>query len=146
MRYDPGHDLATRYPHYTVQRGAIAPALAATVPERCLIVIEESLDRAEWDGCLAHEIVHLDDDDRCIAGATWLDQKRERAVDLKAARRLISLDALAGALLWAREPSEIAAELGVDTYSVWVRLNRLTDGEREFVQRVQDRRDWTDAP
>jgi hypothetical protein len=114
-RYDAGRDLAERYPHVQVERVPLDGALAATIPGRCLILIDVGLDRAGWDSCLAHEIVHLDRDDRCSAGESWFDDKRERAVDLEAARRLITIPALAGALLWDRHPDELAAELGVDT-------------------------------
>lgn len=55
---------------------------------------------------------------------------------LIAARRLITLEQLARALAWTRDPRVLADELWVDDITLEVRLDALTLEEREWVERV----------
>lgn len=137
--YDAGRELARRYPHVTVRRVRLDGALAATLPHRQLILIADHLSQDERHACLTHELVHLDRGDQCTAGGGLLELKREHAVEREAARRLIPLERLAAALLWGRDEHELAQELGVDVHTFRVRMDHLTDAEREHLgEREQD--------
>lgn len=142
QQYDAGRDLADRYPHYTLERCPLDGALAAVLPDRRLILVADHLDQAGHDCSLAHEIVHLDDGDRCTASSAVLDVKRERAVDGEAARRLIPLERLAAALLWGRDEHELAQELDVDVATFRVRMLGLTEAEQHHIDDRADAQDW----
>ncbi len=59
----------------------------------------------------------------------------ERQVQLETARRLISLDSLADALVWTQDEWEVAEELWVDVETARVRIDKLTDTEKDYIER-----------
>lgn len=77
----------------------------------------------------AHELVHVERGDvgHCTPGL-------ERRIEQEAARRLIPLPALADALLWCVDESELAEDLWVDEATVRARLDSLTTAEQEYVE------------
>lgn len=82
-----------------------------------------TLTQAERRCTLTHELVHRErgsvPEDPVAAAA------EERAVDAIAARRLITLSALADALRWSRHPREVADELWVDEPTLQTRMSTL---------------------
>ncbi len=74
---------------------------------------------------LTHEIIHAE---RGPAPG-WARAREERAVDAEAARRLISLDALADALVWTPHLGEAAELLDVVTHALRARLDGLSAQE-----------------
>jgi hypothetical protein len=77
----------------------------------------------------AHEVVHVERGDvgHCTPGL-------ERRVEEEAARRLVSLAALADALLWCVDEWELAEDLWVDQATVRARLDSLTAWEQAYVE------------
>lgn len=97
-----------------------------------VILIDRRLGQAAGRSTIAHESLHAERGDE--AGCTpWHDRKQERLVDRLAARRLITLDALADALLWAQDEHELADELWVDVETVRGRLHSLTQEEKDYI-------------
>ena len=80
---------------------------------------------------MAHELVHVERGP--VPADPWLAAREERAVEAEAARRLIPLEALAGALAWSRRPVEVADELWVDVQTLAVRIGGLSVAERAAV-------------
>lgn len=99
-----------------------------------LVQIREGLSQRERRAVLAHEIVHAERGDDGIACSRWHLVKQERRVHLIAARRLITLDALAAAVI--EEPDHYAAahRLWVDDYTYRLRLAMLDSQERAFIE------------
>ena len=98
--------------------------------------------QAERRCTIAHELIHLErgpaPDD------PWLRAREERAVEAEAARRLITLDALADALAWSDRPVEVAEELWVDVQTLDVRVDGLNPAERaELDTRLTDDEEGT---
>lgn len=89
------------------------------------VTLAHGLTQAERRSTIAHETQHI------LRGAapTHLRAREERAVDRAAAQLLISIEALAEALLWSYDEHEIAEELWVDVQTVRARMASLTDGE-----------------
>jgi len=72
---------------------------------------------------LAHELVHAElDDENCAAHAPRI------------ARRLIPLEPLAEALLWATDEYEVADELWVAVDTVRTRLDDLGSSEVAYIE------------
>lgn len=106
------------------------------------ITIDRGLLQAERRCTIAHELIHLErgpaPDD------SWLRAREERAVEAEAARRLITLDALADALAWSDRPVEVAEELWVDVQTLDVRVDGLNPAERaELDARLTDDEEGT---
>jgi hypothetical protein len=57
------------------------------------------------------------------------------AADARAARRLVSLDELADALVWSLGYDELAEHLHVDERTVRARTRALTDDEKDYIER-----------
>ena len=72
---------------------------------------------------LTHELIHLE---RGPVPADPIGRAREElAVDIEAARRLITLPALVDALRWTRDATELADELWVDRPTLRTRMQHL---------------------
>uniref|UniRef100_A0AAU8B0J8 IrrE N-terminal-like domain-containing protein n=1 Tax=Dulem virus 32 TaxID=3145750 RepID=A0AAU8B0J8_9CAUD len=95
------------------------------------ILLRISLSEVRARCVLAHEIVHAE---RGTAPA-WARAREEAVVSAEAARRLISLDALAEALAWSLSLSEVAEELAVDRPTLEALLGDLTPQEVEELTR-----------
>lgn len=98
------------------------------------ITLDHQLLQAERRSTLTHELVHLERGP-VPAGYTV---REERAVEVEAARRLITLEQLADAMLWAYDEHELADELWVDVPTVRTRLASLTDAEGRDLNRRLD--------
>ena len=64
----------------------------------------------------------------------WCAPREERAVAAIAARRLVSIEALAEAMRWSQDERAVAEELSVDVRTVRVRLRCLDDAERALLR------------
>ena len=99
------------------------------------IVLDDRLTQAERRSVLAHELVHAElDDENCAAHAPRIARRRERQADRVAARRLIPLEQLAEALLWATDEHELADELSVAVDTVRTRLDDLGSVEVAYIE------------
>ncbi|MCU1592466.1 MAG: hypothetical protein JWP11_3722 [Frankiales bacterium] len=140
--YNPGADLAARYPEWRVIRRPLHGAYGFLVYRRRLIVIDSSAPRAEWDCTIAHEIVHLDRGDRCTLGDAVVNERLELAVARCAARRLLPSFRFADLALYGRHPQEIADELGVDLDTLRVRGDDLDDYDMAVINHRLSCEDW----
>lgn len=98
---------------------------------RRVVTVDCRLSAAQRRCTLAHELVHVERGP--VPADPWLAAREEAAVEAEAARRLIPLEALAGALAWSRRPVEVADELGVDVQTLMVRVGGLSVAERRAV-------------
>lgn len=135
MLYDPGRDMAERYPDWTIATAPLPGAHAAVWPRRRLMVIASGQSRTEWRACVAHEIVHLDRGDTAACSTRWHERRLERQVDREAARRLIPIDAFIDALRWTNDDAELAEILAVDLDTLHVRSSTLSPAEVTRVER-----------
>lgn len=85
--------------------------------------------QAKRRSTLAHELAHID-----LGHTSGCTAREDAAADQLAARRLITLDALADALAWSRSPEEAAEELWVDVATLRTRLEHLHPSERGHVR------------
>ena len=92
------------------------------------VTINTGDDQAQRRSTLAHELVH--DERRVFPTDRVLRAREELTVERIAARRLIQLDALVDALLWARDARETAAELWVDLPMLVAFVQSMTEEER----------------
>ncbi len=102
--------------------------------ERRCIVIDSRLGLAEQRAVLHHELVHAERGDTPCC-TPELEARQEASCEQEAARRAISLECLADAMLWARCPAEAADELRVDEALLGVRLLHLHPSERAYIMR-----------
>jgi hypothetical protein len=143
LSYDPYADLARRYPDWLV----VAADLGGLVPEvlspaRRVVLLEREQSPAGLRCSLAHAVAHLDlGHARTIAG--FFESREEAQADGLAAGRLIALPALAAALSWTRDRTEIAAELQVDAQMLRVRERDLSRADRRALARGVRRLDTT---
>jgi len=100
-------------------------------------VLDARLTQAGRRSTLAHEIVHAEMGDVCCRAdgpdGPRIARRREAVADSTAARRLITPDALADALLWSQDEYELADELWVDVNTVRTRLAGLTPAEKDYI-------------
>ena len=141
MTYSPWTDAGERHPDIDIRRTRCRPLRGAWVPEERMVIIDESLLRADRNSTLAHEIAHIDLGHR-PSGIPWLDRRQENDADALAARRLIAIEDLAGMLCWALGPDELADELGVTQRMVLVRVKGLTPEERQIIDAQVESVDW----
>lgn len=90
--------------------------------------------QAERRSTLTHELVHLERG----PFPRWATRREERAVNLEAARRLITFDDLVDAMLWCYDECEAAEHLWVDVRMVRARLAGLTKAETAELNRRLD--------
>ena len=93
------------------------------------ITLRRGLTSAQARSTLAHELVHAERGDVGLSDKP-LDARQELVVEREAARRLITLTALADAVRWSCHPGEVAELLHVDRGTLRSRLAWLTDDER----------------
>lgn len=92
--------------------------------------------QAQKRSTLTHELEHMERGHRgCQPPAI------EAEVEDAAARKLITLTALAEAIVWATCEDELAQDLWVDRAMVRTRLERLTADERVYIDDVIARRE-----
>ncbi|QAU07243.1 metallo-protease [Gordonia phage Asapag] len=95
-----------------------------------LVQIRAGLSQRERRATLSHEIVHFERGDEGVACSRWHLQKLERQVHLVAARRLITVEDLADAVITEPDYASMAQKLWVDDYTFRLRLAHVTDEER----------------
>lgn len=137
-RYDPWHDLRAR-DHLTFAVTRLPAGHGWYLHDIPGIVIDDRLTRVERRCVVAHELAHIDLGHHEQAatggpGTARIARHREREADVLAATRLINLDALADALVWALCPEEVAHELDVTVDVVRRRLRTLTDAEKAYIE------------
>lgn len=97
------------------------------------ITLDITMLQAQRRSTIAHEMEHA------RRGPAHPDPvltaKDETAVELAAARKLISLEALGEAMAWSDDIHEIADDLWVDPGMVEARLQHLHPAERHYLRR-----------
>ncbi|MEV5360991.1 hypothetical protein AB0K45_11795 [Micrococcus luteus] len=99
------------------------------------------LNQARRRCTLTHELIHLE------RGPVPVDPvgraREELAVNVEAARRLITLAQLVEALRWTREPVELADQLWVDQPTLRARMDNLDPLEvAELEHHLEDQWLW----
>jgi hypothetical protein len=105
------------------------------VPAR-QIHIDSTQMQAQRRCTLDHELHHAE------AGDVGCHPKRERAINASSARRLIPLEALLAAVVWAHDYEELADELWVDVATAKCRIEHLHATERYAVRQAIANRDF----
>lgn len=98
------------------------------------ILLRDGLTAAQERSVLTHELIHLERG----AFPIWAIQREETIVCRIAARRLITLDHLADALVWCHDEHEAADHLHVDVPTVLARIESLSPGERWLLGQLLD--------
>lgn len=135
MRYEPGADAATRYPDWVIRHRDLGRIPEVLCRRRRVILINSAHTWAAKRSSLAHAVAHLDLGHADTASSSF-EKREEREADQLAARRLITLDALAEVLCWTRDYEEIAEELVVDVTMLKVREKHLHVAERHYLRRL----------
>lgn len=104
----------------------------AAVDETGTLWIDPLMSETEQRCALAHEAVHLEQDHvGCQPPAV------EQRVRAETARRLVPIDALVAAAMWARHHDELAAELGVTRFVLEDRLAHLAIDEQKLLDQIE---------
>ncbi|WP_248582559.1 ImmA/IrrE family metallo-endopeptidase [Nocardioides sp. InS609-2] len=136
VTYDPGRDAAERYPDWVIRHRPLSHGIPEVLcRRRRVILIASHQDWASKRSSLAHAVAHLDLG-HCHETARFFNRQHEVEANQMAARRLISLPALADALCWTRDYHEIAGELDVDVELLKVRETHLHATERGYLRRA----------
>lgn len=135
MTYNPWLDAAQRYPGVHIEWHPITPARAFWCPEQQVIIVDESISRAERRCALAHEIAHMDTGDRPTE-LCWFAARQETAADRLAARRLVDVHELAAVVRWCRDPREVAEALDVTLAVLALRGATFHPAERGLIDLV----------
>lgn len=133
MTYDPGADAAARYPDWVIRHRRLGWGIPEVMCSKSkVILLEAGHSWAEKRCSLAHAVAHLDLEH--FAGVSGIfDKRQESQANQLAARRLITLEAMAAALSWTRAPAEIAAELIVDRATLLVRRKHMHPSELQYL-------------
>lgn len=132
MTIDPYAVLASM-PHLTLEvRRLPDDEMGRWVPQRQTILLDDRLDQAERRCTLVHEIVHHLSGDHDLSNPAYTEFQ-ERMCRERTARLLITLTALADAMLWSDHASEIAEQLWVDEATLWDRMETLTTEEQQYL-------------
>jgi Zn-dependent peptidase ImmA (M78 family) len=135
LTYDPGADAAARYPDWVIRHRSLGGIPEVLCRRRRVILINNAHTWPAKRSSLAHAVAHLDLGHATTASA-YFEKREEKNADQLAARRLISLDALAEVLCWTRDYGEIADELLVDVAMLKVREKHMHVAERHYLRRI----------
>lgn len=130
--YDPGRDLATRYPGWVWRRDDLQGIPEVLCRRRRVILTDAASTGAATRCNLAHAIAHLDLEHADVLDGP-LEARQESEADQLAARRMIPLDRLAEVLLEERPRADVACLLGVTVEYVDVRLDHLHPSEAGYL-------------
>lgn len=123
MGWNPWRHIGDSYPHIIVDTSRELPERVWGLQAGHNIWLCRRLNQVRRRCTLTHEIVHLE------RGPVPADPvglaREERVVSQVAARRLISIDALADALSWTRDPHQLADTLWVDLPTLNARMAAL---------------------
>jgi len=98
------------------------------------IRMRPGMSQAQRRSALTHELVHHERG----PVPSWCASREEAAVCREAARRLISFDELARAMVWAYDDHELAEVLWVDVPTARARLDALTRAEADRLHELID--------
>lgn len=137
--YDPWEDLLSR-PGLVFGVTRLPHGRGWWLPERNAIVLDDRLGRVARRCALAHELAHVEADDRACAGlgpgCDRIADRQEWAADQLAARWLVALPDLAAALLaHGDDVAAVAEELDVESHVIVTRVQRLHPAERHYLRR-----------
>jgi hypothetical protein len=141
-RYNPWRDARDNWPEVQIVHEPLPAGVLGII--RCdglVVVINERIARRQARCVLAHEIVHME---RGLTDCLGMWRSREElAVHDAAARRLITLDQYAAAVVSCGGSDDVAlaAELDVDQATLQVRAEMLTTKERLTIQKFYDDRE-----
>ncbi len=139
--YDPGDDMAERYPGWVVRKVALRGVPELLCRRRRVILLERSLSAAEYRCALAHAVAHLDLGHE-VAMDRRAETREEIAADDLAAERLMPLWRFADVGAWSMSPQEAAVELDVTEALLLIRWDGLGPAELDHVRgRVAARED-----
>ena len=135
--WNPWRHAGEHHADVTIETGVELPGRLWGLTIGRTILLCRRLDQAARRSTQTHEIIHLE---RGPVPADARGRAREeRAVSAEAARRLITLDALADALRWTREPDQLADALWVDVPTLRARMDGLDPVEvAELEHRLGD--------
>lgn len=128
MTWHPWRTLA-RLPEITLAWERMPGLLGSWHSLTKTITLHPDQSQAQRRCTLTHELVHHERGDvgRCHGPV-------ERAVHEEAARRLITIEALADALVWSQDEWEVAQEVWTDVPTARLRINALTDAEKDYIE------------
>jgi hypothetical protein len=134
VKYDPAADLAARYPDWVVRHACLGWGIHEVLSRPAKVILLEATDSPAQRRCsLAHAVAHLDRGHHAVP-LRFFDARQELDAQDLAARRLITVAALAAALSWSSSPAEIASELVVDRPTLSARLRGLGRDELAFLE------------
>ena len=146
VRYEPWQDADARHDLDWLLADDLPRGDACWMPWWRLIVIRASLHPTRRRCVLAHELVHVDNDDKQLVGCgpdgPRQARRQESRTDREAARRLVSIDELAAAMLMhPASPRAVAHELDVTVDVLQRRLDDLGQDERSWLEQELARHD-----
>ena len=123
MGWNPWRHIGEHYPDVIVDTRVELPGRIWGLTVDRHIWLCRRLDQVRRRCTLTHEIVHLE------RGPVPTDPvghaREERLVEQLAARRLITIDALADGLAWTRDLHQLAEHLWVDVPTLQARMGSL---------------------
>lgn len=140
--YDPGDDLAERYPHWVWRRRDLQGVPEVLCPRRQVILTDRRLSRVESRCTLAHAVAHLDLGHRAVFDGV-VEAREELAADKLAARRLVNIYDLAAIAHEERPTHDLADALRVTVPVLTVRERHLHPSERGYLRRWLSLREMT---
>lgn len=132
--YDPGDDLAMRYPDWVWRRRDLRGIPEVLCRRRQVILTDRPLDRIESRCTLAHAVAHLDLQHLSVFDGV-VEAREELAADKLAARRLLRVDDMADALMEDRPTEDTARLLRVTLDVLRTRDRFMHPAERGYLAR-----------
>lgn len=111
--------------------------LGGTDASRKAVYIDPRQMQTQRRSSITHEMIHIEDGDDGCQG-----ERREAEVDAEAARRLVPIESLLAAYVWAHSVDELAEECWVDVDTILCRLDNLHDHERLALRAALRQRDF----
>jgi len=131
--WHPWQHLRHHHPHVTVRFADLPDGLLGYTDHATgEVVLDQSLLQVERRCTLTHELEHVHRGP--VPADPWLAEREERIVDELAARRLVTLGDLIGALLWSDNEHDVADELWVDIPTLRTRIAALAADERDAIE------------
>jgi hypothetical protein len=140
--YDPGDDLAVRYPDWVWRRRDLRGIPELLCPRRRVILTDRSLTRVESRCTLAHAVAHLDLGHAAVFDGV-VEAREELDADRLAARRLLAAGDLADLLVAELPVQDTADALKVTPEVLALRLRYLHPAERGVLHRRMSMKEHT---
>lgn len=136
MGWNPWRYVGKHYPDIRVETRLELPGRTWGMTSGNHIWLCRLLGQVERRCTLTHELIHLE------RGPVPADPRgyarEEQTVSRLAARRLITLPALADGLRWTRDPDQLADALWVDVPTLQARMNGLDPVEVAELEHLLD--------